>query len=175
MRIVLLGDSHLARITALDQIGDDVVNAAVGGSVAADVHDQAASVGVGPRDVAVVSVGTNDAAPWKQVEAEEFRAQLERLVESVQPYRWVHVAPPGVDELRMEREVDRTNELVARYQRIGGVVLAESGAGAELVDTPRVIARLGSEAFVDDGVHLSAAGYSLLVPAIADAVEDALG
>ncbi|GAA0974569.1 hypothetical protein ENKNEFLB_02361 [Nocardioides aquaticus] len=174
MRIVLLGDSHLARITDdLDRIGDDVVNAAVGGSVAADVLAQADAVGVGPRDVAVVSVGTNDAAPWKQVDPDDFRAQLERLVEQVQPYRWVHVAPPGVDELRMEREVDRTNELVARYQRIGGVVLGD--AGAELVDTPRVLSRLGSEAFVDDGVHLSAAGYALLVPAIADAVEDAVG
>lgn len=169
MRTVLLGDSHLARITDdLGLLGDDVVNAAVGGSVAADVLPQARAAGVGPRDVAVVSVGTNDAAPWKQVVATDFRAQLEQVVAELQPYRWVHVAPPGVDEARMQPEVDRANALVARYQRVGGVVLGE--AGAVLVDTPRVLAPLGADAFVDDGVHLSVAGYALLLPAIREAV-----
>ncbi len=69
----------------------------------------------------------------------------------------------------MQREVDRANALVARYQRVGGVVLGE--AGAVLVDTPRVLATLGADAFVDDGVHLSVAGYALLVPAIGEAVD----
>lgn len=68
MRIVLLGDSHLARIRRdLPALGPDVCNAAVGGASALDLLAQAATASVGEDDVAVVSVGTNDAAPWKQV------------------------------------------------------------------------------------------------------------
>ena len=68
MRIVLLGDSHLARIKReLPRLGESVLNAAVGGATVLDLEAQANGAVLTAEDVVVVSVGTNDGAPWKKV------------------------------------------------------------------------------------------------------------
>lgn len=48
-------------------VGPDVCNAAEGGASALDLLAQATRAAVDEGDLVVVSVGTNDAAPWKQV------------------------------------------------------------------------------------------------------------
>ena len=68
MRVVLLGDSHLARVRRdLLVLGPDVCNAAEGGASSLDLLAQATGAAVEEDDLVVVSVGTNDAAPWKHV------------------------------------------------------------------------------------------------------------
>jgi hypothetical protein len=74
VRLVLLGDSHLARVRRdLHRLRGggstevEIVNAAVGGAFVSDLAEQALEVGLQPGDRVAVSVGTNDAAPWKQI------------------------------------------------------------------------------------------------------------
>ncbi|MBA3783183.1 SGNH/GDSL hydrolase family protein [Nocardioides sp. InS609-2] len=170
MRVLLLGDSHLARIQPddLTRIAAEVTNAAISGSFATDLADQVAGVAdLASYDVVVIGVGTNDAAPWKQVPIETSERALADAVVRL-PQRIVYVASPGVDETRLKRVADRTNEVLADYSRVAADVVA--AAGGSVVDTPAVLASLGSAAFVDDGVHLAPAAYELLIPAIAAAV-----
>lgn len=170
MRTVLLGDSHLARVRrGLSQLAGPVVNAAVGGADAADLLPQARAVGAGPDDVVVVSVGTNDAAPWKAVPHDEFALLLDEVLSVVDAERWVYVAPPGVDEARLTRRADRTNADLAVYAGIATTAFtARSGT---VVDSAALLGGLGPAAFTDDGVHLTGAAYRLLLPAIADATK----
>lgn len=182
MRVVLLGDSHLARVRRdLGLIGTDVHNGAVGGATVRALAAQAADARVGRGDVVVVSVGSNDAAPWKQVPLEAFRADLERLLTSVPAAHWVLVTPPGVDETRLAggggpAGGDRTNEVVDTYRAaavgafVGASVGADAVVGASLVRAEEVLRPLGADAFVDDGLHLTGRAYALLLPAVGAAV-----
>lgn len=173
MSVLLLGDSHLARIRAgrlarlRALVGGQVTNAAVGGSCSTALAGQACP----GYDVLVISVGTNDGAPWKRLDLDVFSSVLGDFV-STRPERLVYVAPPGVDEARLGlRPVDRTNQLMASYAAVGAR-LVERASGL-LVDVPALIAPLGAAAFVDDGVHLSDAAYDLVIPALARACRDA--
>lgn len=169
---MLLGDSHLARVRRdLDLLGADVLNAARGGASALDLAAQAAGVGLADDDTLVVSVGTNDAAPWKQVPLDDFRSALGGFLRAAQPRRRVYVAPPGVDEARLGREVDRSNAVVDAYRRAALEVAVELGAAVVRADL--VLGGLGPDAFTDDGVHLTGAAYRMLLPAVAAAVTEA--
>ena len=172
MRVVLLGDSHLARVRRdLSRIGPDVVNAAVGGACTRDLLPQARSAGITADDVLVVSVGSNDAAPWKAVPLEEAVLLVEGFLSSVPRAGLVLVTSPGVDEERLTGANDRTNAILASYA--AALTDRFTAAGAIVVDGATVLAPLGSAAFTDDGLHLTGAAYDLLLPALAEAVESA--
>ncbi|GAA2154935.1 hypothetical protein GCM10009844_41440 [Nocardioides koreensis] len=177
MRIVLLGDSHLARVrrdrARLAPPGADVVNAAVGGAVASELVPQAVAAGVGPDDVLVVSIGSNDAAPWKQVHLDTMAACIDDFLARTPRRALVYVVPPGVDEAGLTGPGDRTDAVVTAYadaaaERFGA-------AGATLVHARDLLAPLGAAAFADDAVHLTGAGYDLLLPAIREAVAQTAG
>ncbi|WP_110182541.1 SGNH/GDSL hydrolase family protein [Nocardioides solisilvae] len=176
-RVLLLGDSHLARLgPRVPALGAGVVNRARGGASSRDLAGQVAAAradAVGGRyDAAVVSVGTNDAAPWKQVPLEECASLLAAAVADL-PCPVVLLAPPGVDEARLTRERDRTEAVVAHYRaRLSRVVLASDG---RVVAPPGLLAPLGPDAFLADGVHLTPAAYDVLLPAVAAAVSALLG
>lgn len=157
----------------MHRIGDQVVNAAVGGSFAGDLLPQAASVGLEPEDVVVVSVGSNDAAPWKLVPLGEFRSALETFVRGLAVRGLVYVAPPGVDESRMAGTPGRTNAVIRTYADVGSAVF--SAAGATPVEAAALLEGLGAGAFADDGVHLTGTAYDLLLPAIRDALIETAG
>ena len=79
MRIVLLGDSHLARVRRdLTLVGPDVCNAAQGGASTRDLVAQATRAAIHHSDLVVLSVGTNDGAPWKQVPVPAFARAIRR-------------------------------------------------------------------------------------------------
>ncbi|ANH40266.1 GDSL-like Lipase/Acylhydrolase [Nocardioides dokdonensis FR1436] len=179
MRIVLLGDSHLDRVRRdlhrlAPRPGAEVVNAAVGGSFAFELLGQAHGVHLRPEDSVVVSVGTNDAAPWKAVPPYEFednlRALLDHLVglDGTGVARLVYLTPPGVDEARLGGPDDRTAATVASYAAAGAAL--SLAAGGRVVDAHALLAPLGPRAFLDDGVHLTGAAYDLLLPALAAAL-----
>jgi lysophospholipase L1-like esterase len=169
-RTVFLGDSHLARLRReLRAFRGEVRNAAEGGASSSELLRQAAAVGVLESDVVVVSVGTNDAAPWKGVPVSEFAQSLSVLVASHAPRGWVFVAPPGVVEERLTGGPDRTNAVIDHYRRAAIVVCEE--VGGHVLRTDILLAPLGASAFADDGVHLNGAGYRVLVPAIVAACE----
>ena len=164
MRVVLLGDSHLARVRRdLDRIGPDVVNAAVGGACTRDLLRQAHAAGATGDDVLVVSVGSNDAAPWKAVPVEEAVGLVEGFLSAVAWAGLVLLTSPGVDEERLTRGNDRTNAVLASYA--DALTDRFTAAGAVVVDGATLLAPLGNDAFADDGLHLTGVAYDLLLPA----------
>jgi lysophospholipase L1-like esterase len=175
VRIVLLGDSHLARVRRdLDRLtGADapmrVVNAAVGGAFTSDLVAQAVGTEVAAEDRVAVSVGTNDAAPWKQLPLAEAVDNVTSFVTDFRPTRLVYLSPPGVDEQRLAGPNDRAVSLMAAYgEAISQVFLA---AGATVVDAAALLAPLGPRAFVGDGMHLSGAAYDVVLPALREALQ----
>lgn len=169
VRIVLLGDSHLARIKRdLPRLGQNVANAAVGGATIHDLDAQAVAASIGHDDVLVLSIGTNDSAPWQAVPLGAFAEALERFLGSWDVRRWVIILPPGVDESRLDNAVDRTNALLSEYRaaEIGAAVTVD----ARLVDSRALLLPLGSRAFAQDGLHLSGKGYGVLLPALASVI-----
>jgi lysophospholipase L1-like esterase len=139
-----------------------------GGASALDLLAQAAAAEVGEEDLVVVSVGTNDAAPWKRVPVAVFVQVLTNSMESVPGRRWIYVAPPGVDEARLTRPGDRTNAIVDSYRE---AALSVCGADdARVVRTERIIKPLGASSFVNDGLHLSGPAYKVVLPEIASAI-----
>ncbi len=167
--VLLLGDSHLSRIRRARlrrleaAVGDRVLNAAVGGSSSLDLADQLG--GGSHADVAMLSVGTNDAAPWKRVPLETYRRALVAVVPRVPAARVVYVGSPGVDERRLTRANDRTNARLREYVEAAADVVR--GHGGEFFDSAELLAGLDVDVFEDDGVHLNRAGYDHLLPALA--------
>lgn len=177
-RVVLLGDSHLARLgEAPGGLGPDGVetvrNAAVGGAGAGDLLDQARAAGTTADDVLVVSVGTNDAAPWTQPDLDGYTEALRRFVDEVDATRVVLLVAPGVDEARLSGPADRTGRGVAAYAERAAALLG--AAGAEVLEAWVLLAPLRERAFVDDGVHLSDEAYDVLLPALREAIARAAG
>ena len=168
MRTVLIGDSHLARLRReLRGFEGDVRNAAEGGATSRDLMRQAEAADVSGSDCVVVSVGTNDAAPWKQVPVAEFQQAVSTLIASCSPRGWVFVAPPGVVEERLTGARDRTNAVIDEY-RHAAIALCED-VGGHVVRTDLLLEPLGATAFAEDGLHLNGTGYRVLVPAIQSA------
>ena len=151
----------------LQALPGEVRNAAEGGASARDLLRQADGVGLHDSDSVVLSVGTNDAAPWKRVPVSEFVQALSVLVASHSPRGWVLVAPPGVVEGRLTRARDRTNAVIHEY-RLAAIEVCEAVNG-HVVRTDLVLESLGAKAFAEDGVHLNGTGYRVLVPAIQSA------
>ncbi|MEU0312973.1 SGNH/GDSL hydrolase family protein [Nocardioides sp. NPDC006273] len=169
VRIVLLGDSHLARVQRdLPRLGKDVVNAAAGGATVHDLATQAAAASVRPDDVVVLSIGTNDAAPWRKVPAALVREVLEQFLRSCDADRCVVILPPGVIEARLNGSGDRTNALLEDYQ--AAVTAAAAAAEAEIMDSKAELSALGPSAFASDGLHLSGEGYRVLLSALRTAL-----
>ncbi|MCL8024710.1 SGNH/GDSL hydrolase family protein [Nocardioides bruguierae] len=173
MRIVLLGDSHLARLgvraaeIGAQAPGVEVVDGAVGGALAADLAAQVRAHAVTPEDVVVLSIGTNDAAPAAATPRETFRTHLTAVVDLVRARRWVYVMPPGVVPGRPGVQ-GRTNAALSWYaQTAEQVFRARRGW---VVETRDLLETLGEAAFDEDGLHLSEAAYDVLVPELAAAV-----
>jgi lysophospholipase L1-like esterase len=163
MSVLVLGDSHLARVgpALLAQLPDATVRA-FGGAVATDFATQADGLDLAAYDVVVVSIGTNDAG-WRDVPLDVFTREVAGLVARV-PGRIVLVTSPGADEVRAPGWSNA--KLAAFATAATAQVMA---AGGTVIDTPALLAPLGADAFLDDGFHLTAAAYELLLPAIARA------
>jgi len=176
-RVVLMGDSHLAkldrrhlqRLRALTGDQRLIVNHAAGGST---VLDLLAELEVGaflPQDRIVVSVGTNDCAPWKRVPLDTFRVAVGELLDRLRHHRLAVLLPPPVDEQR-QRAAGRTGVRTEQDRSPYAAALAPAAAARKA----EVIEITGDGVHATDGVHLNDAGYDRLIAALARAL-DALG
>lgn len=170
MRTVLIGDSQLARLNndLGSLVATTVIDAAQGGASIGDALRQASSIQVDANDIVVLSIGTNDAAPWKQTPLDAFSDGLNQLKDSFDLRCWIYMTPPGVDESRLGGSSNRTSVVMGIY-RDEAITVLRSG-GASILPSHEVIAELGTLAFSADGVHLTEAAYSLLLPEIAKAI-----
>jgi lysophospholipase L1-like esterase len=162
----LVGDSHLANLgPRIPALGTDLVNLAVGGAVASDLACQLRAVALPDDATLVVSIGTNDADPTRGLPLDAFGAVVDAFVAARPGRHWVYVASPGCAG-DIDQEWTATN--MARYSaRAAGAFVASGGL---VLDTPGVLSPVGEEAFDEDRLHLSAQGYAVLLPAVADAL-----
>lgn len=178
--VVLSGDGHMGRFTrprlrALEALlpGTAAYNCAAGGVDSADLACQAPVFARLQPWAVVVSVGTNDAAPWKAVGLDEFCKNLRSgFIAFGAPV--VYVSPPPIDEAaQWDERRRRTNEALIRYERAARDVC--DAVGAAYLDTrtllkPNIDMTSASDFHVEGGVHLNDTGYAVLIPAIASAL-----
>lgn len=162
MRVLITGDSHLARARPRHaEIAADTSSRAIGGSVATDLAGQVANLDPAAYDVVLVSVGTNDAG-WRDVPLETFTTALEDFVSWAGTTPVLLMTSPGCVEGRAAQHWSAAK--LATFATEGAALV--TAAGGRVLDTPAVLAHLGDDAFVDDGFHLTSAAYDLLLPAI---------
>ena len=175
MKIVLVGDSILARfgkesIELLESLvpGADVYNCAAGGWNSDDVLRKSNVIAALKPDVVVVSLGMNDAAPWKMLALPKFQSNLTGIFADFGAARKVFVLPPPIDEQKTNRPNDRTNTGIKQYCEAARNVCAH--ANAEVLDTwQRFEPLLGvQEVHVQDGVHFNDAGQELFARFLAE-------
>lgn len=167
MRYVLLGDSHLTGTSSrwpttklpprLRADGHGVTELAVGGLDSRAALERYTAV---PEGTVVVSLGTNDAAPWKQVPLDEFEANYARLLGRIDR-PGVLVLPPG--PVRETRHQGRSNDEIRRYASVATRVARAAGATPlPLFDRLSALLTAGGDVHVDDGVHLNDAAYEVV-------------
>ncbi len=173
-RIVLVGDSHLAKFdsarirrlrSAVDD-GAEIVNLAIGGSTAIDLVSHLERATLLPDDRFVVSIGTNDLAPWKQVPIDRFHAALTTALQLIQPRGGVLLVPPPSDmraQVAARPTAIRTAADRAPYADAVRALARQHGACTiELSDQEPMHSA--------DGVHLNDHGYDLLIDLVARAL-----
>ena len=167
MRYVLLGDSHLTGAASrwpttklpprLRADGHEVIELAFGGLDSRAALERYAAV---PEGTVVVSLGTNDAAPWKQVPLDEFEANYARLLGRLDGAALVVIPPGPVCETRQQgrsnTEVRRYTDAAARVGRAAG------GVPVPLFERLSALMDAGGDVHVADGVHLNDAAYDVL-------------
>lgn len=166
MRVLITGDSHLAR-PARDgwSITPGSTSVAVGGAVATDLPGQVAGLDPAAYDVVVVSVGTNDAG-WRAVPLAEFTGGIAWLLAWAGATPVVLMTSPGCLDARA---AGWSNARLAEYAAAAASLV--EAAGGRVLDTPALLAPLGPAAFVEDGFHLTPAAYDVLLPALARATD----
>ena len=166
MRVVLVGDSHLTETSPrtptaklpprLRRWGLDVVVVATGGADSrAVLHQQIP----GEADWALLSVGTNDAAPWKSVDLDEFAANCDRILLNAEAKKRLVLGPGPVVERGVAGE--RTNKGLAAYT----AVLQRAAIAHSALFVPMTDLLDGSD-LADDGVHFNHSGYRKLADRI---------
>lgn len=173
-RIVLVGDSHLAKFDSArmqrlrSAVGDgaEIVNLAIGGSTAIDLVSHLECATLLPDDRFVVSVGTNDLAPWKRVPIDRFHGALTTALLLMQPRVGVLLVPPPSEmraQVAARPTAIRTAADRAPYADAVRTLARQHGAGTiELSDQEPM--------YSADGVHLNDHGYDLLIDLVARAL-----
>lgn len=164
--VALCGDSHLTPTSRwntlklgprLQRLGVHVFDLAVGG-----LNSRAAVARYVPpiEGTVILSLGGNDAAPWKQVSLDEFRENCAILARRFAPTGLVFVTPAPVRE---DRQIGRTNERIAEYATVIEEVAID--AQACVVSLFSALARRmanGDDVHAPDGVHLNNSAYDEL-------------
>ena len=172
-RVVLVGDSHLAKLNRqqLQRLSEQtairplVVNHAAGGSTVLDLLAEIELGAFLPQDRIVISIGTNDYATWKRVPLHHFRSAVQELLDRLRHHRLVVLLPPPVDE-HHQVEAGRTN-LRTEQDRAPYADALEAEAAAQ---GAQIVQVAGDKVHAADGVHLSGAGYDVLISRLADAL-----
>ncbi|WP_426245032.1 SGNH/GDSL hydrolase family protein [Nocardioides sp. LHG3406-4] len=171
--VVLYGDSMLGRFTkpridALEQavgVPATVLNCAAGGWNSADCARRAPALAPLRPDLMVLSLGSNDCAPWKQVPVDAFADHVTEILAAFSHSYVVGLLPPVILEVDRPGLGRRRNADLDRYRE----VLRAKTEGCVEVD--RILAGVTRVPTLEaDGLHLTSSSYDLVVPALADAM-----
>lgn len=178
--LVLFGDSLLARCRKgeerflSEKLNEEyqIYNCATGGWDSVDLLKKAPLVGKMAADVVLISVGTNDASPWKQIPLEEFKANIATVYDTFVGSRVIFFPPPPVVENRRVAGKEISNETMHSYNQAvidfcneKGIEYWDSWADLEpILDTE-------SDPHNEDGVHFSDTGYEYILGKLAQVVK----
>jgi|GEM_PF-1782587 len=172
MRVLMLGDSHLARLEEGDlermrsRLGAEVENAAAGGAWSGDLHRQVGARDLTRYDAVVLSIGTNDAHPSTSSSPRALRANVAELLTAAPPATLLR--SPGMRRAPVPFDTEAVN--VAISSCMDAAADAVRSHGGRLLPTLPILARLGDAAWAADGMHLSRPANALVIAALVAAL-----
>jgi lysophospholipase L1-like esterase len=170
-KLVLFGDSLFGqlgkhRIINLEKVLSDydVYNCAAGGWNTNDCVQKSPYIALLKPDAVVISLGTNDAAPWKQVPLDTFKDNLPKIFATFSSSEVVYFLPPPVNESELEDdEKTLNNEIMKQYH--DAAKQACTANNVRFIDSWNVFMPMlqkGTEYHVEDGMHLNDLAYDTI-------------
>lgn len=178
-KFILFGDSLFANFgkdliqTLESKLPEyDVYNLAVGGWDTNDCLKKSSYIATFEPDIVAISLGTNDAAPWKQVPLEKFKDNIEKMLKILSKSRIVFFLPPPVDETKGTQVKDRTNKVMKKYHDRAKKICLKNGAS--IIDSWAIfmpLMEMSKDYHIGHGVHLNDLGYEVLIDKMAEVVK----
>ncbi len=175
-KLVLFGDSLFAqagkhRVIIFENAlpGYDVYNCAAGGWNTNDCVKKAPYIAKLKADVVVISLGTNDAAPYKQVPIDEFISNIPPILGAFKDSKIIWHLPTPVDQTKSNtfgKEIP--NDVVKKYHDAAKKVCEEHGV--EVIDSFSIFKPMldaGEVYHNEDGVHYIDKTYEIIAQELA--------
>lgn len=175
-KLVLFGDSLFAhvskhRIMLFNQVlpDYDIYNCAVGGWDTNDCVEKAPYISKLKPDVLVISLGTNDAAPWKQVPLEKFKQNIPKIFKEFNSSKIVYFLPTPVDEVKIASTDSRRSikEIKDYHDAAMEVCKANGIAYIDSFSIFKPFLDSGKEYHIEDGVHYNDFAYETIASELA--------
>ena len=149
--------------------GYDVYNCAVGGWDTNDCVAKAPYISNLEPDVLIISLGTNDAAPWKQVPLEKFKENIPKIFDAFKGTQIVYLLPLPVDEEKIAKtDAKRSIKGIREYHDSAQKVCEAQGvAYIHSFEVFKPLLDNRTEYHVEDGVHLNDFAYEIIAGVLA--------
>lgn len=179
-KLVLFGDSLFGKVGRPETLmlekalggNYDVYNCATGGWSTVDLVRKAPFIARLQPDVVVISVGTNDAAPWREITLKDFKKNLPIIADAFEGSRIIFFPPPPISEDTQSKAKQRNNsDLHGYHDAIKSFCNARSLDYIDAWSVFESLQKRGETYHVEDGVHLSDHGYEVLFEAMREVVE----
>lgn len=178
-KLILFGDSLFAqadkhRILLFEEaLKDyDIYNCAVGGWDTNDCVKKSPYISQLKPEVVVISLGTNDAAPWKQVPIEKFIENIPEIFKTFSNSKIVYFLPTPVDEAKT-KSVGKglLNEHIKPYHDAAKNVCEEQGiAYINSFAVFKSMIDAGQEYHNEDGIHFENIAYEIIAKELTNLV-----
>lgn len=179
-KLILFGDSLLNSFNSVmcqaieRQTNYDIYNCAVGGWNTEDGNKKAPYIAQLRPCGVIFSFGTNDAAPWKQIAAEQYKANLKNIFDSFNESKKFFLLPPPINESQLEpRENQRTNILQKQYADAAKAIAISNSV--KIIDSWAIFKPMlesGQDYHDEDGVHFNDFGNQTLVGEIVKVINE---
>lgn len=175
-KLILFGDSLFAqmgkhRINLFESTlpGYDIYNCAAGGWNTDDCVKKSPFIAKLKADVVVISLGTNDAAPYKQLPIEKFIENIPPILEAFKDSKIVWYLPTPVDPAKSDNfGAVIPNEVVKKYHDAAKKVCEEKGV--DVIDSFSIFKPMldsGVTYHNEDGVHYIDKAYEIIANELA--------
>ena len=172
-KLVLFGDSlfaHLSKSYLLELEARlqeyDIYNCAVGGWDSNDCVKKGPYIASLEADTVVISVGTNDASPWKQVDINDLEDNIISLIQIFNGSKLIFFLPPPINEDALSKDSKRkslTNDLMKQYHdSIKEICASKDVTYVESWSVFMPMIESGNDYHVEDGIHLNEEAYDVL-------------